>query len=75
MENIDLDRTIDSKKIYQGSIINVKIDNVLLKTGVKASREVVEHRPAVAIVPVSGGQSKTDQPFAFLRSTSQLAYP
>ena len=52
MENIDLDRTIDSKKIYQGSIINVKIDNVLLKTGVKASREVVEHRPAVAIVPV-----------------------
>lgn len=52
MENFDLDRIIDSKKIYQGSIINVKIDNVLLKTGVKASREVVEHRPAVAIVPV-----------------------
>ncbi len=52
MENIDLDRTIDSKKIYEGSIINVKIDNVLLKTGAKASREVVEHRPAVAIVPM-----------------------
>ena len=52
MENLELDRTINSKKVYEGNIINVKIDEVLLKTGVKAEREVVEHKPAVAIVPV-----------------------
>ena len=52
MENLELDRTINSKKIYEGTIINVKVDEVLLKTGVKAKREVVEHKPAVAIVPV-----------------------
>ena len=52
MENLELDRTINSKKVYEGNIINVKVDEVLLKTGVKAEREVVEHKPAVAIVPV-----------------------
>ena len=52
MENIELDRTINSKRVYEGNIINVKIDEVLLKNGVKAQREVVEHKPAVAIAPV-----------------------
>ena len=52
MGNLELDRTINSKKIYEGTIINVKVDEVLLKNGVKAKREVVEHKPAVAIVPV-----------------------
>lgn len=44
--------TVDSQRIYEGSIINVRVDTVRMPNGVSARREVVEHSPAVCIVPV-----------------------
>lgn len=47
-----LERKIASKAVYEGVIINVRRDTVILPNGKEAMREVVEHPGAVAIVPV-----------------------
>jgi ADP-ribose pyrophosphatase len=44
---------IDSKQIYRGRVINVRVDTVRMANGRTASRDVVEHAGAVAIVPVT----------------------
>ena len=44
--------TIESKRIYEGKIINVRVDTVRLPGGATATREIVEHSHAVCIVPV-----------------------
>lgn len=41
-----------SRKIYEGLILNLRLDEVRLPTGRIALREIVEHRPAVAMLPV-----------------------
>ncbi len=41
-----------SKKIYQGRILNLRVDEITLDNGRKTTREVVEYRGAVAIVPI-----------------------
>jgi ADP-ribose pyrophosphatase len=45
--------TINDKKIYNGSIINLKVVNVRLPNGKTAKREIVEHMGAAAILPVT----------------------
>lgn len=45
--------TLNSKMIYEGRIINLKVEDVLLPNGNVAGREIVEHRGAVAILPVT----------------------
>jgi ADP-ribose pyrophosphatase len=46
------ERTISSKKIYEGKIIRVRLDTVQLPNGRKSCREIVEHTGAVAVVPL-----------------------
>ena len=46
------EKAIDSKRLYEGSIINLRVDTVVLPNGNKAQREIVEHPGAVSIVPV-----------------------
>lgn len=41
-----------SRKVYEGLIVNLRLDEVRLPTGRIALREIVEHRPAVAMLPV-----------------------
>jgi len=41
-----------SSRIYDGHILNLRVDQVALSDGAKSIREVVEHRGAVAIVPM-----------------------
>ncbi len=41
-----------SKKIYQGRILNLRVDEITLDNGRRTTREVVEYRGAVAIVPI-----------------------
>jgi ADP-ribose pyrophosphatase len=41
-----------SRKIYEGRILTLRLDEVLLPTGKPALREIVEHLPAVAMLPV-----------------------
>ena len=44
--------TIGTKRIYEGNIINVRVDTVRMPGGRDATREIVEHSHAVCIVPI-----------------------
>lgn len=46
------EKKLDSSVEYQGKILSVRRDTVELVNGRQAEREVVDHRGAVAIVPV-----------------------
>ncbi|MDK2918916.1 MAG: ADP-ribose pyrophosphatase [Candidatus Petromonas sp.] len=47
------ERTIKTDKIYQGKIINLRVDTVELPDKKYSKREIVEHPGAVAIVPIT----------------------
>lgn len=43
---------IESKRIYEGKIISLRVDTVRLPNGRVSTREVIEHKGAVAVVPM-----------------------
>lgn len=47
------EKTIHTKNIYNGSIIDVQVDDVTLPNGGASKRELVKHPGAVAIIPVT----------------------
>ena len=47
------EKTIDSKQIFEGKIISLKVDDVLLPNGKTAKREIVNHPGAVAVIPIT----------------------
>ncbi len=47
--------TIATRRIYEGNIINVRVDTVRMYSGRDATREIVEHSHAVCIVPIDDG--------------------
>nr|WP_066635522.1 NUDIX hydrolase [Desulfolucanica intricata] len=51
-----IEKTIDSKVIYQGKILNLRLDTVTLPNGNTGAREIVEHSGAVAIVAITDDQ-------------------
>lgn len=51
-----MEKTLDSREIYRGRIINVRLDRVELPGGRTAYREVVEHPGAVCIAAVKEDQ-------------------
>ena len=48
-----MEKTIATKRIYEGKIINVRVDDVELTNGTLAKREVVEHPGAAAILAIT----------------------
>ncbi len=46
------ERVLASRRIYEGRIVSLREDTVELAGGGRAEREVVEHAPVVAIVPL-----------------------
>lgn len=46
------ERLLSSKRVFKGKIVGLRVDAVELPNGLKAVREVVEHRPAVVVVPI-----------------------
>ena len=46
------EKTIESSRIFEGRIVSLRVDTVELPNGQVTKREVVEHRGAVAIVPM-----------------------
>jgi ADP-ribose pyrophosphatase len=44
--------TVESKTIYQGKILNLRVDTIRLPNGRLATREIVEHAHSVCIVPL-----------------------
>ena len=50
---MDLTETITgSTRIYDGRVVNLRVDTVRLPNGKESKREIVEHSGAVAIVPM-----------------------
>lgn len=47
------EKTIKSTNIFQGKIISLKVDDVLLADGKQSKREIVNHPGAVAILPIT----------------------
>lgn len=47
---MSMENTILTRSVFKGKIINVRVDEVLIKEGVTTSREIVEHPGAAAIV-------------------------
>jgi ADP-ribose pyrophosphatase len=45
--------TLNSKNIFSGRIIKLRLDEVILPNGRKSTREIVEHPGAVAVVAVN----------------------
>jgi ADP-ribose pyrophosphatase len=46
------ERTVEQRRVYEGKVVNLRVDTVKMPDGRAATREVVEHVPAVAMVPV-----------------------
>ena len=46
------EETISSETLYDGRVIDLKKDTVLLENGTYATREVVEHSGGVCVIPV-----------------------
>src|SRR5688572_18744005 len=46
------ENTLETRRIHEGRIINLREDTVALPSGRTSKREIVEHRGAVCIVPV-----------------------
>ncbi|MDC3415441.1 NUDIX hydrolase [Aquibacillus salsiterrae] len=47
------EKTINTKSIYQGKIINVQVDEVSLPNGKTSKRELVKHPGAVAVIAIT----------------------
>ena len=47
-----LEKKIDGKRIYEGNILDLEVDRVLLASGNEATREVVRHKGAVVVLPL-----------------------
>ena len=46
------EKCLDSREIYKGRILRLRVDTVALPNGATASREVVEHVDGVAVLPL-----------------------
>ena len=51
-DNKNVEIATSSKRLYDGRILNLRLDTVLLPNGKTSRREIVEHRGAVAMVPM-----------------------
>jgi ADP-ribose pyrophosphatase len=49
---LQAEQRIDTKDIYEGRIIKVRVDTVKMPNDRETSREVVEHAAAVVLVPI-----------------------
>ena len=46
------ERMISSERVFDGRIVRVRADAILLPNGRNATREVVEHRASAVVVPI-----------------------
>ena len=47
------EKTIQSKQIFKGKVISLKVDDVLLPNGKESKREIVNHPGAVAVIAIT----------------------
>ncbi|WP_077308852.1 NUDIX hydrolase [Terribacillus halophilus] len=47
------EKTIETKPVYDGKVISLRVDTVELPDGNKSKRELIKHPGAVAIIPIT----------------------
>ena len=50
--NTDPERQLSSRSVFEGRVVSLRVDEVLLPGGGTSTREIIDHRPAVVIVPI-----------------------
>ena len=55
--NPPAERALSSRRVYEGRILNLRVDEVELAGGGRSVREVAEHRKAVGILALTGRDS------------------
>jgi ADP-ribose pyrophosphatase len=46
------ERVLESRRLYEGRVVNLRLDTIELANGWQTTREVVEHGDVVAVVPL-----------------------
>lgn len=70
------EQRISSERVFDGRLVKVRVDKVKLPSGREATREVVEHPGAVAILPVtSDGKLTLVRQFRYAIGRSILEVP
>ncbi|MBI4216378.1 MAG: NUDIX hydrolase [Chloroflexi bacterium] len=73
---MDKEQAISSQSIYQGRVLSLRVDTVRLPSGGTTRREVVEHAPVAAIVPVDAqGRVLLVRQFRYAVGESLLEIP
>ncbi|MDP6550001.1 MAG: NUDIX hydrolase [Dehalococcoidia bacterium] len=54
MTSSQYEPTVESRLLFEGKILNLRVDTVRMPGGRLVTREIVEHSQAVCIVPVDG---------------------
>jgi len=58
--------TLSSQTVFEGKILTLRVDQVRLNDGTEATREIIGHAPAVAILPI-----QSDNTLIFVRQFRQ----
>jgi nudix-type nucleoside diphosphatase (YffH/AdpP family) len=72
---LKLERCTKSDNLYNGRILNLRVDQVELDDGKSTVREVVEHRGAAAIVPVLRDKVVLVRQFRYAAGSELLEIP
>ena len=71
-----MERCTSSSRVYDGRILNLRLDQVTLGNGKTTTREVIEHRGAAAIVPITQeGNVVLVRQFRYAIATDLLEVP
>jgi ADP-ribose pyrophosphatase len=44
--------TISTKRVFEGRVVNLRVDTIRTAGGAESTREIVEHAPCIAVIPV-----------------------
>lgn len=67
---------VSTKRIYEGHIVKLRVDEVKLENGKIAKREIVEHNGATAIVPIlDDGRVVLVRQYRYAAGTELLEIP
>lgn len=50
--NTHPERQLSSRPVFEGRVVSLRVDEVLLPGGGTSTREIIDHQPAVVIVPI-----------------------
>ena len=68
-------KVLDSNRIYEGRILNLRVDSVELPNGVQTKREIVEHKNGVGILPIDHAMMVFVQQYRDAVGTDLLEIP